>query len=62
DPSVSAAFTGQVMKVKIASDDAPPQVLEEIVRWAEGHSPVGRTLRSGNEYTVEIDVLPNEAA
>ncbi|MEO7244375.1 MAG: OsmC family protein [Rubrivivax sp.] len=62
DPSVSAAFTGQVMKVKIASDDATPQVLEEIVRWAEEHSPVGRTLCSGNNYAVEIDVLPNEAA
>lgn len=62
DPSVSAAMTGQVMKVKIASEDAAPEVLAEIVRWAEDHSPVGCTVCGGNEYSLEVEVLPRRAA
>ena len=60
DPSVSAAITNQVMKVRIASSDATPEVLRDIVEWAEAHSPVGCTVCSGNEYRLEVEVLSSE--
>ena len=61
DPTVSAAITNQVMRVRIASSNASAEVLEEIVRWAEAHSPVGCTVCSGNECALEVEVLPSAA-
>lgn len=59
DPTVSAAITNQVMKVRIASNNASAAVLDEIVHWAESHSPVGCTVCSGNPCTLEVEVLPS---
>lgn len=41
--------------VRIASDDATPDQLREIVEWAEGHSPVADALRRAVPCRVEID-------
>jgi len=62
DPDVSAGQSNLTMKVRVASADATPQALEEIVRWAEGHSPVGCTVCSGCSTELQVEVLPGGTA
>jgi uncharacterized OsmC-like protein len=45
DDHVSAGMSALRTNVAIAADNAAPEQLEELVRWADQHSPVGCTVR-----------------
>jgi uncharacterized OsmC-like protein len=55
DESVSAGLGVIRTRVKIASPGAGPEELENIVKWADAHSPVGCTLRHSTACSLEID-------
>ena len=42
------------LRVRLAADAADEQRLEELVRWADGHSPVGDGLRRAVPVELEI--------
>ena len=45
------------MEVKIGARDGTVQQLEELVEWAEAHSPVSCTLRNGPpKIAIEVEV------
>ncbi len=50
----SAALSNLKMEVKIGAGGATVQQLEELVQWAEAHSPVNCTLRSSPPIELEI--------
>jgi uncharacterized OsmC-like protein len=56
DGNVSAGHSALRTAVRIAAQNATPEQLRELVRWAEEHSPVGCTVREAptNTLTVEI--------
>jgi uncharacterized OsmC-like protein len=53
DDSVSAGMQSLRVKVKIAGA-ADPASLQQIVAWADEHSPVGCTVRKSVGYTLEV--------
>ncbi len=57
DESVSSGHGPVRIKVKISSPTASPDVLREIVTWADRHSPVTCTVRQAPECSLEIDVI-----
>ena len=57
DEKVSAGHAALRTTVKIASDNAAPEQLEELVRFSEAHSPVGCTVRDAPPNTLRIDVV-----
>jgi uncharacterized OsmC-like protein len=57
DDSVSAGLFDLRTHVKIGANDAAADQLQEIVRWADAHSPVGCTLRQSPTNALEIEVL-----
>jgi uncharacterized OsmC-like protein len=57
DESVSAGLFGLRTHVKIGATNATGGQLQEIVQWADEHSPVGCTVRQSPTGTVEIEVL-----
>jgi hypothetical protein len=57
DDSVSAGLFGLRTHVKIGATGATPDQLQEIVRWADAHSPVGCTIRRSPANAVEIEVV-----
>ena len=61
DDSISAGLQGLRVTVKIAGD-AQPDALNQLVRWADAHSPVGCTLRETADYELRIEAFPAEAA
>ena len=42
--------------VLVAADDAPPELLRQIVHWAESHSPVGDALRRAIPCITAIEI------
>ena len=56
DERVSAGLGAVRTKVKIAGD-AKPEVLRELVAWADAHSPVGCTLRQAPRCSLDIEVV-----
>jgi uncharacterized OsmC-like protein len=54
DDSVSAALSGLQMRVAIKAGNAGAAQLEDIVRWADVHSPVGCTLRKALGDEIEL--------
>lgn len=56
DERVSAGLGAVRTKVKIAGD-AKPEMLREIVAWADAHSPVGCTLKDPPACSLDIEVL-----
>ena len=50
----SAALSNLKMEVRIGAGGATAQQLEELVQWAEAHSPVNCTLRSSPPIELEI--------
>ena len=54
---VSAALSDLRTRVKIGAQNATPDQLREIVRWADDHSPVGCTVRQSPMNAVDIEVL-----
>ncbi len=55
DEKISAGQSAVRMKVKIAGN-AAPQVLRDIVAWADAHSPVGCTVRNAPAYLLDVEV------
>ena len=56
DERVSAGQSALRMSVKIRGD-ASADTLREIVAWAEGHSPVGCTIKDAPPSSLDIQVL-----
>ena len=54
DDQISASMSSLRTNVQIAADNANPELLEELVRWAEKHSPVGCTVRDAATNTINI--------
>jgi len=57
DENVSAGHAALRTNVKIASDNASREQLEELVRFSESHSPVGCTVRDAPPNVLRIDVV-----
>jgi hypothetical protein len=57
DETVSAGHAVLRTNVKIAADNASHQQLEELVRFAESHSPVGCTVRDAPPNALRIDIV-----
>jgi uncharacterized OsmC-like protein len=57
DESVSSGHGPVRIKVKISAPNISPDVLREIVAWADRHSPVTCTVRQAPECSLEIDVV-----
>jgi uncharacterized OsmC-like protein len=57
DENVSAGHAALRTNVKIAAGNASRDQLEELVRFAESHSPVGCTVRDAPPNTLCIDVV-----
>lgn len=54
---MSAALSNLRMEVKISAQNTDKHQLEELVSWADAHSPVSCTLRSCPNFLVETQVL-----
>ena len=57
DEKVSAGHGPVRMKVNIGAATASPDVLREIVTWADRHSPVACTIRQAPGCSLEIQVV-----
>ena len=57
DESVSSGHGPVRIKVRIGAPGTPPEVLREIVTWADRHSPVTCTVRDAPECSLEIEVV-----
>jgi uncharacterized OsmC-like protein len=57
DEKVSAGHGPVRMKVTIGAPTASPEVLREIVAWADRHSPVTCTMRQAPDCSLEVQVL-----
>jgi uncharacterized OsmC-like protein len=56
EDDVPAGPLGMRVRVLIAADGASPELLRQIVAWAESHSPVGDAVRRAIPSTTEIEV------
>ena len=56
DEQVSAGHSSLRTNVRIAADNATPEQLQDLVRWAEAHSPVGRTVHDAAPNTLHIQL------
>ena len=54
---VSAALSNLRMEVTISAPGAPAQQLEQLIAWADAHSPVSCTLRSNPAVVLQIQVV-----
>ena len=57
DENVSSGHGPVRFKVKIGAPAASPEVLREIVAWADRHSPVACTVREAPACSLEIEVV-----
>ena len=57
DENVSAGHGPVRIKVRIGAPNASPEVLREIVTWADSHSPVTCTVREAPACSLEIEVV-----
>ncbi len=57
DDTVSAGLDGLRMRVRIGAAGVDGARLQEIVRWADAHSPVACTLYAAQENRIEIEVV-----
>lgn len=54
---VSPALSNLRMEVRVSAREAKPHQLEELVSWADAHSPVGCTLRTYPGIQVKTQIL-----
>jgi len=54
--NVSAGHSAIRTEVRIAAQNASPEQLEDLVRWADEHSPVGCTVRDAPRNTLTVAV------
>jgi uncharacterized OsmC-like protein len=57
DDRISAGMFSLRTRVQIGADNASPEQLAELVRWAEQHSPVGCTVREAPANTLDISIV-----
>jgi len=57
DDQVSAGASALRTKVRIGADNAAPGQLEDLVRWAEKHSPVGCTVQDAPANTLSVVIV-----
>ena len=57
DETVSAGASAMRTNVRIGADNAAPGQLEELVRWAERHSPVGCTVQGAPANALSVVVV-----
>jgi uncharacterized OsmC-like protein len=57
DDRISAGMSSLRTSVQISADNANPEQLAELVRWAEKHSPVGSTVREPPTNTLDIRIM-----
>jgi uncharacterized OsmC-like protein len=57
DDRISAGMSSLRTAVRIGADNANPEQLAELVRWAEKHSPVGCTVREAPTNTLDIRIM-----
>jgi len=57
DDRISAGMSPLRTSVQIAADNAKPQELEELVRWADRHSPVGCTVRNAPANILTVQTM-----
>lgn len=57
DEAISSGHGPVRIKVTIGAPGASPEVLREIVTWADRHSPVTCTVRDAPECLLEIEVV-----
>lgn len=57
DESIPAGLAGVRVKVRIGAPGASPDLLREIVEWADAHSPVGCTMRQAPGFSLDVEVL-----
>jgi uncharacterized OsmC-like protein len=57
DETVSAGLAGLRTHVRIGAAGADGTQLQEIVRWADAHSPVACTLREAGEGRLDVEVV-----
>ena len=56
DDNISAGPLAMRTRVRIEADGVPPERLQEIVEWADAHSPVGDAVRLAVPLNIEIEV------
>jgi uncharacterized OsmC-like protein len=56
DESISAGHASLRTNVKIASDNATQEQLQDLVRFSEAHSPVGCTVRDASPNSLHIEI------
>jgi uncharacterized OsmC-like protein len=56
DDNVSAGHSALRTNVRIGAHNATPAQLEELVRWARDHAPVGSTVRDATPNTLRVAV------
>jgi uncharacterized OsmC-like protein len=54
DDRISAGHSVIRTNVQIGAQNATPEQLQELVKWAEEHSPVGRTVRDAPANTLRV--------
>ena len=57
DEDISAGHGPVRIKIKVGAPNVSPDVLREIVEWADRHSPVNCTVRQAPECLLEIEVV-----
>ena len=62
DETISAGHSAIRTCVEIAASNAGTAQLEDLVRWAADHAPVGRTVRDAPANTLSITVRDDSLA
>jgi hypothetical protein len=57
DERISAGMSSLRTTVRIGADNANSEQLADLVRWADGHSPVGCTVQDAPTNTLDIRIV-----
>jgi uncharacterized OsmC-like protein len=57
DERISAGMSSLRTTVRISADNADAEQLADLVRWADGHSPVGCTVQNAATNTLDIRIV-----
>jgi hypothetical protein len=62
DETIAAGYSALRTHVRIGAHNATPEQLQQLVRWARDHSPVGCTVRDAPANTLHVQVSSPTAA
>lgn len=57
DDSLPAGPLGVRVYYRLGADGVSEERLEELVEWAEAHSPVGDVFRRAMDYEVNLEII-----